>query len=238
MRPLAVLLVATGAVSAATLHAQAQEAALVARQDRAQRVGAGEEAAAEEQAGQEGEQNVENENAAREQNIDENQDAEEEEGAEEELNQEELNQKDEEAAEAEEDISSEIQGSINFDGFGLNDFVALGINDILQINNLAVHEANLAIALAAMLNAFGLNNVLSVNEITAFGFEDELQMFLALQQIGNLVALGQIGVNDAFGLVHNGLVGNRLNFGVNGLKGLNAFNLLGLGGGRSIHAVI
>lgn len=211
----------------------------MARQDRAQRVGAGEEAAAEEQAGQEEGQNVENENAAGEQNIDEDQDAEEEEGAEEELNQEELNQEDEEAAEAEEDISSEIQGSsLNFDGFGLNDFVALGINDILQINNLAVHEANLAIALAAMLNAFGLNNVLSVNEITAFGFEAELQMLLALQQIGNLVALGQIGVNDAFGLVHNGLVGNRLNFGVNGLKGLNAFNLLGLGGGRSIHAVI
>ncbi|MBE3047999.1 hypothetical protein IMZ48_36915, partial [Candidatus Bathyarchaeota archaeon] len=145
-------------------------------------------------------------------------------------------QQEEEEAAAEEELAqqeeeataSEIDGS-SFDGFGLNDFVGLGINDILQINELGALEANLAIALGAMLNSFGLNNVLSVNDIASFGFEAELQMLLALQQIGNLVGAGQIGVNDAFGLVQNGLVGNGLNFGN---SGLNAYNLLGLGGGN------
>src|SRR5690606_7704237 len=111
---------------------------------------------------------------------------------------------------------------LDFDSFNLSDFVDLGINDVLNISDVSLHKANLAAALSGMLNVFGLGNLISVNDLAGLGFQAELQMLLALQQVGNLVSLGQIGVGDAVGVIRNGLVGNGRNFGING------FNLMGL----------
>lgn len=225
MRPIAVLLVAAGVVSAASVPTGAQETALIARQN------AVEDEAAVETAVEEEEVDVEDEEAVAEEEVvdeEEQQDENEEEQAEEEEN-------NDDNVEEEEVIEEEVdeEASLNFDSFNLSDFVDLGINDILNINDLSLHEANLAAALSGMLNVFGLGNLISVNDLAGLGFQAELQMLLALQQVGNLVSLGRIGVGDAVGVIRNGLVGNGRNFGINGFN-LNGLNFQGLGNGRII----
>lgn len=122
------------------------------------------------------------------------------------------------------DSSSNLSSSLNFDDFSINDFINLGVTDVLNIDNISQHELDLATALSAMLGGLGFGGQVTVNDFVGFGFNAQLQMFLAFQQIAQLLSLGRIGVNDAFGLIR----GNLLNFGFNGFNGFNG--LQGLGG--------
>src|SRR5690606_3900633 len=153
---------------------------LIARQDAVE-----DEAAVEAAVEEEVDVKDEEEPAAEEEGVDEGveQDVNEEEQAEQEENNND-NVEDEEVIEEEVDEKARL----DFDSFNLSDFVDLGINDVLNISDVSLHKANLAAALSGMLNVFGLGNLISVNDLAGLGFQAELQMLLALQQVGNLVS--------------------------------------------------
>ncbi|KEZ41396.1 hypothetical protein SAPIO_CDS7520 [Scedosporium apiospermum] len=136
-----------------------------------------------------------------------------------------------------EDVSSQTS-SLNFDDFSLSDFINLGVTDVLNIDNLSQHELDLATVLDAMLNGLGFSGLVSIDDFIGFGFNAQLQMFLAFQQIAQLLSIGRLGINDAFGLIRGNLIsagftgfGNIGGFrggfnGFGGLSGLNGINNL------------
>ncbi|PKS09249.1 hypothetical protein jhhlp_003863 [Lomentospora prolificans] len=134
----------------------------------------------------------------------------------------------------EDDNISNNTSNLNFDDFSLNDFINLGITDVLNIDNLSQHELDLATVLSAMLNGLGFGGLVTINDFVGFGFNSQLQMFLAFQQIAQLLSLGRIGVNDAFGLIR----GNLVNFGFTGFGGVGGFGGFGgIGGLRGLNGI-
>ncbi len=97
------------------------------------------------------------------------------------------------------DISSAVQGSnFNLAQLGLSGLRVGGVNlNSIDLNNQDI----VAEAILAMLGGLCLGNALSLNNILAFGFNNDVDLFFQLAQLMQLEQLGFLdlgGINSLF----------------------------------------
>jgi hypothetical protein len=107
---------------------------------------------------------------------------------------------------------------LNLDGLNLGDFNnadnfdSNGFN-LGDLGNLDLNNLDLINQIDALVNGMGLGGFIDASIFSGFGGNEQLELFLLLQQLGQLQGLGFINQFDILALLQQGLILNNFNFG-------------------------